>query len=70
MSKKKLENKEFYGSIEVAEYIGISDRMIRKYIHKGILKADRIGSHFVISRKSLDDFIQYREENKDKMLVK
>lgn len=70
MSTKKLDNKEFYGSLELAEHIGISDRMIRKYITKGIIKANKIGRYYVISRKSALDFLKYREEHEDKMLVK
>lgn len=54
-------NKEIYTTREVARLLDLSPDAIREAIRAGKLKAEKFSRDYVITRKDLADYLEYRE---------
>ena len=54
-------DKEIYTTREVARLLDLSPDAIREAIRAGKLKAEKFSRDYVITRKGLADYLEYRE---------
>ena len=45
-----------FNATEAAEYLGLTDSLVRSYCRQRRIKAERIGRNWVITKKELDRF--------------
>jgi len=45
-----------FNATEAAEYLGLTDSLVRRYCREGKITADRIGRNWVMRQKALDQF--------------
>ena len=55
---KKLSNEEYLTIPEAAEYLQVSDKTVRNYIKRGLLKATTFGKPKLIKKKDIDAMIK------------
>ena len=56
-TEKKEKTDEWFSIADAAEYTKLSRGTIRVYLSKGIIKCSKWGRRTVISRKSLDEYL-------------
>jgi len=54
----RIEKTKFYVVWEICDILHLTRETIVKYIHEGRIHAIKIGSHWHISQKSLDTFLE------------
>lgn len=55
---------KFYTTLEVAKSLNVTLQTVRDYIKKGKLKAQRVGKSFLISEKSIMEFLKVLENER------
>ena len=45
-----------FNATEAAEFLGLTDSLVRNYCRQSRIKADRVGRNWVITRKELERF--------------
>ena len=55
---KEIEGIKFFTTQEAAEKLGVTPQTVRKHIKEDKLKGRRVGRSFLISEKSLFEFLR------------
>lgn len=48
--------KDVFNSTEAAEYVGLTDSLVRRYCREGRIPAERLGRNWYIRKSDLDRF--------------
>lgn len=70
MVNKKMEEKAFLSTTELAKLLNISRIAVYKKIKSGKIKATRIGRNFVIEKKDLGGILDEKLSDKEKQEIK
>ncbi|MBA7581160.1 hypothetical protein ES708_23062 [subsurface metagenome] len=65
----RIQKVKFYSTDEIGDILGLGQETVRLYIHQGRIHGIKIGSHWHISQKSLNQFLETGDCKKAKELA-
>ncbi len=58
IDRRKSPDENFLSVKEAARYLNVSDLSVRNYIHRGYIKAERLGSKIKIRKEEIDNALK------------